>query len=99
MQVVNSQWRRGRVRLNALVLKTSEGFALQRFESSRLRMYFVYVFKTAFKENWYYIGSGEDPEERVKLHNKGKVRSSKGYRPLRLIYTEKYATRSEAFRR
>jgi predicted GIY-YIG superfamily endonuclease len=27
------------------------------------------------------------------------VLSSKGYRPLRLIYTEKYATRSEAFRR
>jgi hypothetical protein len=26
------------------------------------------------------------------------VRSSKGYRPLWLIYTEKYATRSEAFR-
>lgn len=41
MQVVNSQWRRGRVRLNALVLKTSEGLALQRFESSRLRMYFL----------------------------------------------------------
>gem|GEM_PF-3512969 len=61
------------------------------------RMYFVYVLKTAFKENWHYIGSGEDPEESVKLHNKGKVRSSKGYRPLRLIYTEKYATRSEAF--
>ena len=54
--------------------------------------------KTAFKENGHYIGSGEDPEERVKLHNKGKVRSSKGYRPLWLIYTEKYATRSEAFR-
>tara|TARA_Y100000310_G_scaffold122500_1_gene121173 strand:- start:5529 stop:5798 length:270 start_codon:yes stop_codon:yes gene_type:complete len=31
------KWRRGRVWLNALVLKTSEGFALQRFESSRLR--------------------------------------------------------------
>lgn len=28
---------------NALVLKTSEGFALQRFESSRLRMYFLSI--------------------------------------------------------
>jgi len=60
-------------------------------------MFYVYVLKTAIKENWHYTGSGEEPEERVKLHNKGKVRSTKGYRPLRLIYTEGLNTRSEAY--
>ena len=85
-------------RLNALVLKTSKGLCPSEVRILSPPHVFRQCLKTAFKENWHYIGSGEDPEERVKRHNKGKVRSSKGYRPLWLIYTEKYATRSEAFR-
>ena len=32
------------------------------------------------------------------MHNRGKVRSTKGYRQLSIIHTEEFQTRSEAYR-
>jgi putative endonuclease len=46
-----------------------------------------------------YIGHSKNYLERLTLHNKGKVGSTKPYVPYRLIYKEEYATREEAIQR
>ena len=46
-----------------------------------------------------YVGSGENPLERLRRHNKGDYKFTKGHRPWRLIYQETYKSRSEAMRR
>ena len=47
----------------------------------------------------WYIGSSEDPFRRVREHNAGKHRSTKGYKPYRLIHTEEFSTKTEAQQR
>ena len=37
--------------------------------------------------------------ERIKTHNRGKVKSTKGHRPFELIYKEKTGSREEARKR
>jgi len=59
--------------------------------------YFVYFLQSS-KNNDLYVGSTEDVEKRVGLHNAGKVRSTKAYRPWKLLGYEKCNTRSEAVR-
>jgi len=61
-------------------------------------MYYVYILKSLAR-NYHYIGHTEDLHTRLKSHNAGQVRSSKPYRPLALIYTEAFETRSEAQQR
>ncbi len=46
-----------------------------------------------------YVGQTEDLEERVRKHNAGGVRSTKAYRPWRVIHVEEYGTRAEAMER
>lgn len=46
-----------------------------------------------------YVGSTEDLENRLKLHNVGKVRSTKAKRPWKLLGYELYNLRSEAVKR
>jgi len=46
-----------------------------------------------------YIGSSNDVERRLKEHNQGKVRSTKGCRPLELIKVESFNNDSEARKR
>ena len=38
----------------------------------------------------------ENPKDRIKSHNSGKVKSTKHYRPFKLVYTEKVGSRDEA---
>jgi len=38
-------------------------------------------------------------EERLDQHNRGRVRSTKAYRPLELVYKESFKTKSEAYKR
>ncbi len=47
----------------------------------------------------FYIGQTNDPEERLRRHNEGRVRSTKAMRPWSVVYFEKYETRAEAMRR
>ncbi|HEY4509233.1 MAG TPA: GIY-YIG nuclease family protein [Candidatus Paceibacterota bacterium] len=58
-------------------------------------MFYVYFLKS-LKNNDLYVGSCECIDERLKRHNEGKVKSTKGYRPWKLVGLEKYETRSEA---
>ena len=58
----------------------------------------VYVLKS-LAGSIRYTGSGENAEERLRRHNKGDYRFTKGHRPWKLIYKEDYGTRSEAVQR
>ncbi len=46
--------------------------------------------------NRIYIGMTSRPDERLKEHNRGKMRSTKAYRPWKMVYKEKTANRTEA---
>ncbi len=61
-------------------------------------MYFVYFLKS-LKNNDIYVGSTIDVENRLKLHNDGKVRSTKFGRPWKLLESYQYAIRSKAVRK
>ena len=61
-------------------------------------MYFVYVIRS----NKYardYVGLTECLERRVREHNSGKTKSTRFYRPWRLLFFEEYETREEARKR
>jgi putative endonuclease len=61
-------------------------------------MFYTYILKS-LKDNTYYYGSTENIENRLKNHNSGKVRYSKGHLPYLVQYYETFQTRSEAFQR
>lgn len=59
--------------------------------------FYVYFLKSLKNEDLY-VGSTANLEERVGLHNRGKVKSTKAYRSWRLLGFREYNSRSEAFR-
>jgi len=61
-------------------------------------MFFVYVLKSN-RNGKYYIGSTHHLENRLKEHNSGKMRSTKGLIPLEIVYIESYSTNTEARKR
>ncbi len=61
-------------------------------------MYLVYILKSLKTDN-YYVGSTKDLNKRIKEHNQGKTKSTKGLRPLKLIYFENFSTNSRARKR
>ena len=69
------------------------------FESLILReMAFAYALYSP-EHDRYYIGSTRDLEKRLKAHHNGKVRSTKTYRPWKLVYSEHFETYTEARKR
>ncbi|WP_234573052.1 GIY-YIG nuclease family protein [Rhodohalobacter sp. 614A] len=67
-------------------------------ETKKYVLFSVYILRSTKTGNHYY-GHTKNLEKRLKAHNDGKVRSTKAYRPWKIIYTEKFLTTSEAFRR
>ena len=61
-------------------------------------MYYVYVMQSQ-SDGKLYKGYTADVEKRVRVHNQGKVRSTRKRRPFILIYKEEYETKSEAIKR
>lgn len=61
-------------------------------------MYFTYILRSKINGRHYY-GHSAVLAERLKAHNSGKVKSTKGYRPWEVIYYEEYPTKSEAYQR
>ena len=61
-------------------------------------MYCVYALKSTEGKR-IYIGYTEDLKQRLHLHNAGKVKSTKGYKPWHLVYYEAYRAKSDATRR
>jgi putative endonuclease len=62
-------------------------------------MNFVYILISENKNNWSYVGCTANLKQRFKDHQAGKVKSTKGYRLLKLIYDEECSDKNEARRR
>ncbi|NIM03905.1 GIY-YIG nuclease family protein [bacterium] len=60
-------------------------------------MFYVYILKS-LKDGSYYIGSTSNLKKRIHRHNRGHSVSTKGKKPLVLIYRKEYKQRSEAIR-
>jgi putative endonuclease len=57
--------------------------------------YVIYAIKSSF-DHRIYVGFTIDLEKRIKEHNQGRTKSTKGFRPWVLIYYETAETRTEA---
>ena len=60
--------------------------------------YQTYVLKS-LTDKIRYAGSGKAADERLRRHNKGDYRFTKGHRPWQLIHVENFESRSEAMKR
>ena len=61
-------------------------------------MWNVYVLRS-LKNDWLYIGLTNDLDRRVREHNRGYNRSTKGKGPFELVHYEEFETRPRARRR
>lgn len=61
-------------------------------------MFYVYVLQSSVNKDLY-VGFSGDLINRVKLHNSGKVRSTRSYRPWALVFYEAYRSKSDATKR
>ncbi len=62
---------------------------------ARQHMWFVYILKSLIKR-WYYVGSTNRLNKRLYEHNKGLVKSTKFYKPFKLVYVKEFKTEHEA---
>ena len=60
---------------------------------------FTFYVLRSLRNGWLYIGMSSDPARRLREHNRGYNRSTKGKGPFRMVHTEHFATRQEARRR
>lgn len=58
----------------------------------------VYILKS-LNYNRYYIGHSADAEKRLSEHNAGRVRSTKAYKPWKIVYFEVKSNKKEAYKR
>ena len=61
-------------------------------------MYFVYILRSKTTGK-HYIGSTYNVDKRLVAHNSGANRSTRAGMPWEIIYSESYASRSEAWQR
>jgi putative endonuclease len=69
-----------------------------RFIRNYIMAYVVYAIKSSF-DNRIYVGFTVNLEKRIKEHNQGKTKSTKGSRPWVLLYNEIVENRIEARKR
>ncbi len=61
-------------------------------------MIIVYVIRS-LKDGRFYVGMTKDLERRIQEHESGKTKSTKSFRPWKLIFTESFQSYSEARKR
>ncbi len=61
-------------------------------------MFYVYVLLSTINKD-IYIGFTEDLKNRFLLHNEGKVKSTKAYKPWILVYYEAYKSKKDVTKR
>ncbi len=61
-------------------------------------MFWVYILRSEVNGR-YYVGQTDDVDARTGMHDRGEVKSTRPYRPWKLVYSEVFQTRSEAVRR
>lgn len=59
--------------------------------------WYVYAIKSQ-KDGRIYVGISRSPQRRLLEHNRGDTKSTKGYRPWRIIYQKQVGSRIEARR-
>jgi putative endonuclease len=57
--------------------------------------YTVYAI-SSIERNYIYVGLSSELEERITRHQKGYGRTTRPYRPFKLIYTEEFSSRAKA---
>ena len=60
--------------------------------------YKVYILKS-LNFNRYYVGHSANIEKRLSEHNRGNVRSTKAYKPWKIIHSEVKSNKKEAYAR
>ena len=58
-------------------------------------MFYTYIIKSLTR-NWYYVGITTNLSERFAAHLQGKNKSTKAYRPFKLIFVQISKTRMQA---
>jgi putative endonuclease len=58
-------------------------------------MWYVYIIKS-INNNWYYVGSTNSLDRRIREHNHKKVFSTKGYAPFKLVWSKEFLIEKEA---
>ena len=61
-------------------------------------MELVYVLRSE-KDGKLYVGLTNDLTRRFEEHNKGRVSSTKGRRPMKIVHVEEYSNRKQAVER
>ncbi|MBL8121394.1 GIY-YIG nuclease family protein [Candidatus Saccharibacteria bacterium] len=61
-------------------------------------MYYVYILQSVEFQR-YYVGHTDDVSRRLAEHNSGHTPSTKPYAPWRIVYTESYTTKQDAYKR
>ena len=61
-------------------------------------MYYVYVLRSS-KDNNFYVGCTKDLKNRLSLHNRGRVISTRDRKPLQLVYYEACLDQQDAIHR
>ncbi|MCZ8145708.1 GIY-YIG nuclease family protein [Flavobacterium sp.] len=61
-------------------------------------VYYAYILRSKV-DGRLYKGHASDLEVRLKEHNSGKTRSTKGYIPWELVYYEEFETKAKAIAR
>jgi len=61
-------------------------------------MHFVYILR-AKKDKRLYIGCTKDLKQRIKMHNSGKIESTRERYPFELIHYEVFKSKKDAFAR
>ncbi len=56
---------------------------------------YVYALQS-IQKTYIYVGLTQNVQERFKRHQNGREKTTRSYRPFRIIFTEEYATREEA---
>ena len=57
-------------------------------------MWYIYIIKSEIRK-WYYVGSTNRLDTRIKEHNSGKVKSTKPLVPLKLVFTKEFISENE----
>lgn len=60
--------------------------------------YYVYLLESLYGQH-YYIGVTHCPEKRLQEHNYGHTRSTKYFRPWKMVHIEEYKDKKTAFKR
>jgi len=76
--------------------RTAKSYLAQQ-DKSKL-MFYVYVLKSKTNKDLY-VGSTEDLRNRYRLHNSGRVKSTRSATPWVLVYYEAYRSKEDATKR